>query len=107
VPGGAGVCDGDAGAAATELNTVFNERNDAKIGARLFMYTVGRDLNAVQASSPACTVIGGDVGKVDNERDIIDQLQGFFRLARRRSRPRRSALCAGRRRARSAVQARL
>jgi hypothetical protein len=70
----------DAGAAATELNTVFNERNDAKIGARLFMYTVGRDLNAVQASSPACTVIGGDVGKVDNERDIIDQLQGFFRL---------------------------
>jgi hypothetical protein len=71
---------GDAGAAATELNSVFNQRNDAKIGARLFMYTVGRDLSAVQASSPACTVIGGDVGKVDEERDIIDQLQGFFRL---------------------------
>jgi hypothetical protein len=71
---------GDSVAAASELNTVFNERNDDALGARLFLYTMGRDLGAVPSSSPVCTSVGGDIGKVENEGDIIDQLQGFFRL---------------------------
>jgi hypothetical protein len=71
---------GDSVAAASELNTVFNERNDDALGARLFLYTMGRDLGAVPSSSPVCTSVGGDIGKVAKEGDIIDQLQGFFRL---------------------------
>ena len=58
------------------------KRNDEKIGARLFMYTVGSDLSSL-ADSPVCETGGGggSLGDPDSEEDdLLDRLQGFFQL---------------------------
>ena len=63
---------------APAVQNAFDQRNDATIGARLFLYTIGRDHGAVDRA--VCDT-GGDAHNLDSDESIGAALNSFFRLA--------------------------